>query len=232
MNASYNWWNTTDESAVAKRIVDGNTDYSIPGIIEYLPILSKADSNTPPVPVENPFNDINSNQYYYDPVLWAVNHQPQITNGTSATTFSPEATCTRGQVVTFLWRAKGCPQPKSSANPFNDVAAGAYYYEAVLWANENGITNGTSANTFSPNQPCTRAQVVTFLWRTEGKPAAGGSGNPFSDAPAGQYYTTAVLWAVNHKPEAITNGTSANTFSPDATCTRGQIVTFLYRDMK
>ena len=180
----------------------------------------------------NPFLDVKQGEYYYDPVLWAVNHQPQITNGTSATTFSPEATCTRGQVVTFLWRAKGCPQPKSSANPFNDVALGAYYYEAVLWANENGITNGTSANSFSPDQPCTRAQVVTFLWRTEGKPAAGGSGNPFTDVPAGQYYTTAVLWAVNHKPEAITNGTSANTFSPDATCTRGQIVTFLYRDMK
>lgn len=184
---------------------------------------------TPSAPT-NPFTDVSSGAYYYDPVLWAVNHTPQITNGTGANTFSPEATCTRGQVVTFLWRAKGCPEPKSANNPFTDVKEDAYYYKAVLWANENNITNGTGAKTFSPESPCTRAHVVTFLWRTANKPAAGSS-NPFKDVPAGQYFTDAVLWAVNHNPQ-ITNGTGADTFSPDNPCTRGQIVTFLYRYMK
>ncbi len=183
----------------------------------------------PKLDVKNPFVDVAQGQYYYDPVLWAVNHDPQITNGTDATHFSPMATCTRGQVVTFLWRAKGCPEPKTTNNPFSDVKASDYYYKAVLWANENGITNGTSATTFSPNDPCTRAHVVTFLWRAENKPAAGSS-NPFADVPAGQYYTDAVLWAVNHNPQ-ITNGTDATHFSPDKPCTRGQVVTFLYRDM-
>ena len=189
--------------------------------------IPKLTPVTPPAP-NNPFVDVKQGAYYYDPVLWAVNHQPQITNGTSATTFSPDATCTRGQVVTFLWRANGCPEPKSTSNPFKDVASGAYYYKAVLWAVENGITNGTSATTFSPDAPCTRAHVVTFLWRSANKPAAG-SANPFKDVKAGLYYTDAVLWAVSKN---ITNGTSATTFSPDSPCTRGQIVTFLYRYMK
>ena len=189
--------------------------------------IDKLPPVTPPAPT-NPFTDVKSGEYYYDPVLWAVNHQPQITNGTSPTTFSPDATCTRGQVVTFLWRAKGCPEPTSTTNPFTDVPGNEYYYKAVLWAVEQGITNGTSKTTFSPNDPCTRAHVVTFLWRAESQPAAG-SANPFTDVPAGQYYTDAVLWAVSKN---ITNGTSANTFSPDSPCTRGQIVTFLYRDMK
>ena len=174
------------------------------------------------------FTDIDNSAFYYTPVLWAVSHTPQITNGTSASTFSPDATCTRGQVVTFLWRAKGCPEPTSANNPFKDVFSSDYYYKAVLWANEQGITNGTSASAFSPNSPCTRAHVVTFLWRAEGKPSAGGT-NPFKDVASGQYYTDAVLWAVSKN---ITNGTSATTFSPGSPCTRGQIVTFLYRDMK
>ena len=182
---------------------------------------------TPPAP-SNPFTDVKAGAYYYDPVLWAVNHVPQITNGTSATTFSPDATCTRGQVVTFLWRAMGCPEPKSATNPFKDVKEGDYYYKAVLWAAEKNVTNGTSATTFSPNNPCTRAHVVTFLWRAHENPAAGKT-NPFTDVAAGQYYTDAVLWAVSKN---ITNGTSATTFSPGSPCTRGQIVTFLYRDMK
>ena len=174
------------------------------------------------------FDDIKVGEYYYDAVIWAVNHDPQITNGTSKTKFSPDATCTRGQVVTFLWRANGCPEPKISVNPFTDVKADAYYYKAVLWAIEEGITNGTSKTAFSPDEPCTRAHVVTFLWRSAGKPAAG-TANPFNDVAAGKYYTDAVLWAVS---KDITNGTSANTFSPDSPCTRGQIVTFLYRYMK
>ena len=176
----------------------------------------------------NPFKDVSADQYYYDPVLWAVNHDPQITKGTSDTTFSPDATCTRGQVVTFLWRANGCPEPTSTTNKFRDVQTSDYFYKAVLWAVEKGITLGTSDTTFSPNDPCTRAHVVTFLWRSEGQPKAG-STNPFNDVSAGQYYTSAVLWAVSKN---ITQGTSANTFSPDSSCTRAQIVTFLYRDMK
>lgn len=171
------------------------------------------------------FTDVDISQYYHESVDWAVTNQ--VTNGTSATTFSPGATCTRAQAVTFLWRAKGSPEPGSSSNPFTDVKSSAYYYKAVLWAVEQGITNGTSATTFSPEQGCTRGQVVTFLHRAAGKPAAGGT-NPFSDVPAGQYYTDAVFWAVAGN---VTNGTSATTFSPNETCTRAQIVTFLYRDL-
>ena len=150
-----------------------------------------------------------------------------MTEGTSATTFSPAKTCTRAQVVTFLWRAKGCPEPTKTENPFTDVQADAYYCKAVLWAVENGITNGTSATTFGPNNGCTRAQVVTFLWRAEGEPEPTSANNPFTDVTGGYYYK-AVLWAVEN---GVTAGTSATAFSPNQTCTRGQIVTFLYRDM-
>ncbi len=169
------------------------------------------------------FTDVQTGTYYADPVQWAVNKG--ITTGTSATTFSPDATCTRAQAVTFLWRAAGSPAPKNSTMAFTDVANGSYYYNAVLWAVENGITNGTSATTFSPDNFCTRAQIVTFLWRSQKAPAVNAE-NPFSDVAASQYYTDAVLWAVGN---GITNGTSATTFSPDANCTRAQIVTFLYR---
>ena len=179
-------------------------------------------------PLDNPFTDVKNGDYFYDPVLWALNHKPQITDGMTETTFAPDATCTRGQVVTFLWRSMGCAEPKSTNNPFKDVTKDDYFYKAVLWAVEKGITDGTSDTTFSPNDPCTRAHVVTFLWRAENKPDAG-SKNPFSDVAAGEYYTDAVLWAVSKQ---ITDGTSETTFSPDAPCTRGQIVTFLYRDMK
>ncbi len=183
---------------------------------------------TPAKPeVKNPFTDVKTGAFYYDPVLWAVNHDPQITNGTSPTMFSPEATCTRGQVVTFLWRAMNCPEPKSTKNPFTDVKPGDYFYKAVLWAAENGITTGTSKTAFSPNQPCTRAHVVTFLWRAHQMPAAGKT-NPFKDVAAGQYYTDAVLWAVSKN---ITNGIDATHFGPNNPCTRGQIVTFLHRDL-
>ena len=136
-----------------------------------------------------------------------------------------ELTCTRAQIVTFLWRAAGSPEPKSSAMPFEDVAADAYYYDAVLWAVENGITTGTTAATFAPNATCTRAQIVTFLWRSQRSPAAD-SVNPFTDVAADAYYNTAVLWAAEN---GITGGTSATTFSPSNDCTRAQIVTFLFR---
>ena len=169
------------------------------------------------------FADVATDLYYYSAVAWAVEHG--ITNGTSATTFSPNAVCTRAQVVTFLWRAAGSPEPVNTVMPFSDVAEGRYYYDAVLWAVENGITNGTSATTFSPDADCTRGQIVTFLWRSQGSENASGY-NPFVDVANDAYYTDAVLWAVEN---GITNGTGANAFSPDADCTRGQIVTFLYR---
>ena len=169
------------------------------------------------------FTDVAKNAFYADAVAWAVNNG--ITTGTSATTFSPNAACTRAQVVTFLWRAAGSPAPKSSSMPFADVAANAYYHDAVLWAVENGITTGTGADSFSPDAACTREQIVTFLWRAEGKPAASGK-TPFGDVAANAYYHDAVLWAVEN---GITTGMTATTFAPDAVCTRGQIVTFLYR---
>ena len=166
--------------------------------------------------------------FYYEPVYWAYEHEPQITNGTDATHFSPNKTCTRAQVVTFLWRANGSPEPKKKVNPFNDVKPDAYYYKAVLWAVEKGITNGTGPNAFSPDKGCTRGQVVTFQWRSNGQPEPKAANNPFTDVKPDAYYYKAVLWAVEN---GITNGTSPNKFSPDKTCTRGQIVTSLYRDM-
>ena len=172
--------------------------------------------------VVNPFTDVSSSAYYYDAVLWAVENG--VTSGTTTTTFSPNLACTRAQAVTFLWRAAGSPAPKSVNNPFTDVSSSAYYYDAVLWAVENGITAGTTATTFSPDQTCTRAQIVTFLWRAAGTDVTGS--NPFSDVPTGAYYYDAVLWAVENE---VTAGTSATTFSPSANCTRAQIVTFLYR---
>ena len=179
-----------------------------------------------PTPAENPFTDIRESAYYHDPVLWAVANN--VTNGTSAATFSPDEGCTRAQVVTFLWRAAGKPDPASSESPFSDVKEGAYYYNAVLWAVENGITNGTSDKTFSPDETCTRAQIVTFLWRYEEQPAPAGTSNPFADVKPNAYFGSAVLWAVE---KGITNGTSATTFDPEDTCTRAQVVTFLYRDI-
>ena len=178
-------------------------------------------------PTENPFTDVGSGMYYTVPVLWAVENR--VTAGTSATTFGPNDGCTRAQVVTFLWRAAGQPEPTGSRNPFTDVSSSAYYYKAVLWAVENGITAGTSATTFSPDGTCTRAQIVTFLWRYEGMPAPASAGNSFVDVPTGAYYEKAVLWAAESN---VTAGTSATTFSPDSTCTRAQVVTFLYRDVK
>ncbi|MDO4269558.1 MAG: S-layer homology domain-containing protein, partial [Eubacteriales bacterium] len=168
------------------------------------------------------FVDVPADAYFADAVAWAVEND--ITNGTSATTFSPNMSCTRAQMVTFLWRAAGSPKATGN-NPFTDLDSSAYYYDAVLWAIENGVTNGTSATTFSPDATVTRGQTVTFLYRANGSPAA--SGNSFADVSADSYYADAVAWAV---AEAITNGTGDNTFSPDADCTRGQIVTFLYRD--
>ncbi|MBR2047543.1 MAG: leucine-rich repeat protein [Oscillospiraceae bacterium] len=174
--------------------------------------------------LSNPFADVKDTDYYFMPVLWALEHG--ITAGTGPDTFAPNAPCTRGQVVTFLWRANGEPEPVSDDNPFSDVAPGDYYYRAVLWAVENGITSGTGNGRFSPNTTCTRAQVVTFLWRALGEPAPAEWDNPFSDVAQGVYYYQPVLWAVEN---SITSGTSPTAFSPNNPCTRGQVVTFLYR---
>ncbi len=172
------------------------------------------------------FVDVPDGSYFEDAVDWSVENG--ITTGTDASHFSPNGICTRAQAVTFLWRAAGSPAPKSTAMPFADVPADSYFYSAVLWAVENGITTGTSATTFSPAANCTRAQIVTFLWRAAGSPAAEG-GSPFADVPADAYYAGAVRWAVK---KGITTGTSAATFSPDAHCTRAQIVTFIWRGAK
>ena len=195
--------------------------------ILYSTVLVKGEYVEDGVPslVADGFLDVPSNAFFKDAVAWAVENE--ITNGLDAMHFGPNNTCTRAQVVTFLWRAKGCPEPQSTVNPFTDVYPGDYFYKAVLWAKENNITTGTSDTTFSPNAGCTRAQVVTFLWRTEGMPEATSAANPFKDVTGGYYYD-AVLWAVEN---GITAGTSTTTFSPDDTCTRGQIVTFLYRDL-
>ena len=171
---------------------------------------------------KDPYGDVSKDSYYYDAVKWAA--ETGVTTGVGDGLFAPEWVCTRGQIVTFLWRASGSPAPKATELPFTDVTADAYYAQAVLWAVENGITNGTSETTFSPDQTCTRAHAVAFLYRMSGSPAAAGS--TFSDVAADAYYSTAVAWAVE---KGITNGTSGTTFSPDDTCTRGQIVTFLYR---
>ena len=174
-------------------------------------------------PSQKGFNDVKSGDYFYDAVNWAV--EKGITTGTSATTFSPNASCTRAQIVTFLWRASGSPEPKTASNPFTDVAANAYYRKAVLWAVENGITTGTSATTFSPDAPCTRAQGVTFLWRANGSKAASAAAS-FTDVASDAYYAPAVAWAAEQN---VTGGVGNGLFSPDTTCTRAQNVSMLYR---
>ena len=185
-------------------------------------IFMKANGN----PQTGVFVDVATGSYYEDAVDWAVENG--ITKGTDDTHFSPDGICTRAQAVTFLWRTAGSPASKTSAMPFTDVPVGSYYYDAVLWAVENGITKGTSDTTFSPNMTCSRAQIVAFLWRSEKSPAAG-TANPFADVKSTAYYADAVLWAVK---ENITKGTTSTTFSPNADCTRAQIVTFLWRCKK
>ena len=185
-------------------------------------IFMKANGN----PQTGVFVDVATGSYYEDAVDWAVENG--ITQGTDDTHFAPDGICTRAQAVAFLWRAAGSPKPETRTMPFADVPAGSYYYDAVLWAVENGITKGTSDTTFNPNMTCTRAQIVAFLWRSEKSPAAG-TANPFADVKSTAYYADAVLWAVK---ENITRGTTNTTFSPDADCTRSQIVTFLWRCKK
>ena len=194
--------------------------FSYSGHVTWIPY----DPADPPFDTGNPFTDVSYGSWYFEPVLWAVENG--ITNGTSATTFCPNDPCMRAQVVTFLWRTVGCPEPVSADNPFVDVKESDFFYKAVLWAAEEGITTGTDANHFSPYAVCNRAQVVTFLHRTAGRPGAGSTEHPFADVKPSDFYYDAMLWAVEN---GITNGMTATTFGPNASCNRAQIVTFLYR---
>jgi len=173
-----------------------------------------------PVNTTVAFNDVKEGEFYHNAVQWAVKYG--VTSGTSATTFSPNKTCTIAQIITFLWRANGCPEPFEDDGS-SDIAQDSFYYDAVRWAKEYGLIEGT---VFDPNAPCTRSMVVTYLWKLSGMPDAGSS--KFTDVPADAAYAQAVAWAVER---GITSGTSKTTFSPDSTCKRGQIVTFLYRAM-
>ena len=213
--------------AVAKVLVDGKSvgsvkSYTFKNVTKDHTIevvFMKANGN----PQTGVFVDVPEGSYYEEAVDWAV--EKGITTGTGNNYFTPDGICTRAQAVTFLWRVAGSPTPKTEAMVFEDVLDGSYYYEAVLWAVENGITVGTSATTFSPELTCSRAHIVTFLWRAANSPSVK-TDNPFTDVAADAYYIDAVLWAVKHK---ITAGTTLSTFSPDEGCTRAQIVTFLYR---
>ncbi len=233
------------ETAAALSSVTAQPTQDTPGAItytaEFLDPAFATQSKTEPIPKTEPpaptlpcngdahcpgavFADLPPKGHWaHDPIDWAI--VGGITAGTSKTSFSPDDGCTRAQVVTFLWRAAGKPSPKGSTMPFRDVPARAYYETAVLWAVEQGITAGTGQDTFSPDQTCTRAQIVTFLWRYAGSPNAQGA-NPFADLAPGAYYVPAVLWASS---AGVTAGTTDATFTPGGTCTRAQIVTFLYR---
>lgn len=191
----------------------------------------KAQNDKAPISNNEPskatFSDVSAEAYYADAVSWAVANN--ITAGIGNNLFAPDMACTRAQIVSFLWRAAGAPEPTTSINPFTDVSENDYYFKAMLWAVENGITVGTSATTFSPEMTCTRAQAVNFIYRYEKSQGGGFSGAwmfrlPFSDVTAENY--EAVAWCYMHK---ITGGISETAFAPNADCTRGQIVTFLYR---
>lgn len=179
---------------------------------------------------ENPFEDVSESAYYYDAVLWAYNHEPeQIAYGYDETHFVPDDSCTRGQIVTFLWRAADCPEPESNENPFTDVNEDSYCYDAVMWAVEKGIVCGYGNGLFGVNDTCTRAQAVTFLWRSEGKPAAGKMADFNDIADLNDEFKTAISWAVENN---VTAGIGNGMFGPDNDCTRAQIVTLLYNYYK
>ena len=181
------------------------------------------DPNAPPESHEL-FKDVFTDDYYYDAVCWAADND--ITSGTAAERFSPAQGCTRGQIVTFLWRAMGSPEPKGNDDPFEDVSENDYYYTPVLWAVEQGVTAGTSDTSFSPDSFCTREQVAVFLWNAMGRPMVSEQSFPFSDVADGDYYYKAVCWAVE---QGITAGVGGGLFGTGQTCSRGQIVTFLYK---
>ncbi len=172
------------------------------------------------------FTDITTTAYYTEAVAWAV--AKGVTSGTTSTTFSPDKTCTRSQAVTFLWRAAGQPEPESIGNSFTDVNENAYYFKAIMWAWEQGITSGKSDTTFGPDGVCSRAEIVTFLWRAAGQPKPESTDTEFTDVKENDYFCNAVFWAVE---KGITYGISKNVFSPGSSCTRAQIAAFLFRNM-
>ena len=195
---------------------DGKYSFTMPdGKVEVKAVFAKKVETSP-------FDDVSADAYYNQAVQWA--QEKGITDGISSNLFGPKQPCTRSQIVTFLWRAAGSPEPKSTAAGMTDVVPGSYYAKAVAWAVENGITTGTAEGTFSPDATCTRAQAVTFLARAQNAKATGKTA--FSDVPADSYFADAVAWA---QANGVTTGTSETTFSPDSDCTRAQIVTFLYR---
>ncbi len=206
---------------------DGKYTFTMPsGKVTITPAFTKAKDKSEDESTQQPsisFTDISSDAYYTDAVAWTV--AQGITKGTTETTFSPDNSCTRAQMVTFLWRSAGFPSPSNSDNPFTDVLAGTYYYDAVLWAVEHGITTGTTDTTFSPDNTVTRGQTVTFMYRNAGSSKVN-TVSPFADVASDAYYADAVVWAASND---ITKGTTGTTFSPNESCTRAQIVTFLYR---
>ena len=185
--------------------------------------LVYSGSDVPVTPSKNPFTDVPADQYYYEPVQWAVKNG--ITSGVSKDKFGPNNPCTRGQIVTFLWAAAGRPEPTSTTNPFRDVSSKDYFYKAVLWAVENKITAGVAPDRFAPHQTCTRAQTVTFLWASQGRPASS-TKVQFTDVSAKDYFADSVAWAYEN---GVTSGVGGGRFGSYNTCTRGQIVTFLYK---
>lgn len=198
---------------------------------EFLAAVNIAGERTPfPISTktqapELPFVDVNKGAYYYDAVVWA--YGKDITTGISDTRFAPKAPCTRKEIVTFLWRANGRPEPTATNNPFVDVKGG-YAEKAILWAYSEGITNGVDATHFRPNGVCTREQAMTFLWRANKSPKPASHEHPFTDLTQCHYSEEAIVWAFQ---EGITTGVTSTTFAPRSNCQRGQIVTFLYRDM-
>ena len=202
------------------------TGLSVPNEKNYNEIVYKTGTLTIKSCTEMPFLDVVPGSYSWDAIHWADVHD--ITKGKTATSFAPGDTCTRAQAVTFLWRAAGSPEPVAKTTDFTDVDAGRYYYKALLWAVENNIVKGVTATTFQPDAKCSRAQIVTFLWRANGSPKVQAD-NPFTDVKADRYYADAVLWATK---AGITNGVTATTFQPDAKCSRAQVVTFLFRNSK
>jgi hypothetical protein len=213
---TYQSISNVSETGLVWAVASTDGEHSEIAILKVPVSSNTTTATTPTVPTVGGFTDVTADQYYADPVIWALDEG--ITNGTSDTTFSPNDTCTRGQIITFLWRAAGSPEPNSAAS-FSDVPSDQYYSKAVAWAAEQGIVSGT---TFSPDAPCTRAMAVEFMWKYAGSPDAAASS--FTDV--GADYAAAVNWAV---ASGVTNGTSNTTFSPNDTCIRGQIVTFLYR---
>ena len=200
-----------------------NAMHSVRSLDTFKELLKGFQPN--PYDPNNPFLDVEKSDYFYDAVCWAVKAKPQITTGITTTSFRPKMNCTRAQVVTFLWRAKGCPAPTGVSNPFTDLEKDAYYYKAVLWAIEKGIAKGMTDTRFDPNRDCSRGHVVTFLWRAEGSPKVSAV-NKFTDVKEDAFYYEAVLWAVS---KGITKGMTETGFWPDYICNRGQVVTFLYR---